>query len=228
MNTPPLSGPTKSSSNQPVFQRITAQRWGGWIWLAVVTAGLLFSVAVQAQFTYTTNHSTITITGYTGAGGAVLVTNIINGLPVTCIYDFTFKYRTNLTSVTISTNVAKIGTCAFIGCAGLSDVTIPDSVRSIGALAFSDCASFTNIIIGNNVNTIGERAYNGCTNVTSLTIPNSVTSVGYDSFTGCINLNTLNIDATFVWFNFSGLTNLTHVTFGKHVNTIANRESLAA
>jgi hypothetical protein len=39
--------------------------------------------AIQAQFTYTTDNGTITITRYTGPGGAVAIPGAINGLPVT-------------------------------------------------------------------------------------------------------------------------------------------------
>ena len=38
-------------------------------------------------YTYTTNNGTITITGYTGPGGAVTIPGTINGLPVTSIGD---------------------------------------------------------------------------------------------------------------------------------------------
>jgi Tfp pilus assembly pilus retraction ATPase PilT len=34
--------------------------------------------AVQAQFNYTTNNGTITITGYTGSGDAITIPNTIN------------------------------------------------------------------------------------------------------------------------------------------------------
>ena len=47
---------------------------------------LMLPAAVQAQdFTYTTNNGAITITGYTGPGGAVTIPDMINGLPVTSI-----------------------------------------------------------------------------------------------------------------------------------------------
>jgi hypothetical protein len=39
--------------------------------LLAVMLLLAFPVAVQAQFTFTTNSGAITITGYTGPGGAV-------------------------------------------------------------------------------------------------------------------------------------------------------------
>ena len=40
---------------------------------------------VQAQFDYTTNNGTITITRYNGFGGAVTIPDTTNGLPVTGI-----------------------------------------------------------------------------------------------------------------------------------------------
>ena len=72
--------------------------------------GLLLTLpaAVHAQFTYRTNHGTITITGYTGSGGAVVIPSSTNGYPV-----------------------ASIGDSAFGANAGLTSITIPDSVTSL-------------------------------------------------------------------------------------------------
>ena len=56
------------------------------LWLLV----LALPVAVEAQFAYTTNNGTITITGYSGAGGSVTIPDTINGLPVTSIGDSAF------------------------------------------------------------------------------------------------------------------------------------------
>ena len=44
---------------------------------------LTLPAVVQAQFTYTTNNGQITITRYTGPGGAVVIPTTINGRPVT-------------------------------------------------------------------------------------------------------------------------------------------------
>jgi hypothetical protein len=47
---------------------------------------LSLPAAVQAQdYTYMTNNSAITITKYTGSGGAVAIPDTINSLPVTSI-----------------------------------------------------------------------------------------------------------------------------------------------
>ena len=48
---------------------------------------LALPAVVQAQYTYTTNNGAITITGYTGPGGAVTIPSMTNGLPVTSIGD---------------------------------------------------------------------------------------------------------------------------------------------
>jgi hypothetical protein len=56
---------------------------------------LTLPAAVQAQFNFTTNNGTITITGYTGPGGAVTIPSAINVLPVTSIGDDAFEQCTS-------------------------------------------------------------------------------------------------------------------------------------
>src|ERR1039458_2918354 len=90
-------------------------------------------------YTCTTNNGTITITGYTGAGGAVDIPSTINGLPVT-----------------------GIGISAFACCTGLTDVTIPNSVSSIGNDAFCNCSSLTGVYFMGNAPTPGNwSVFNG-------------------------------------------------------------------
>jgi hypothetical protein len=74
---------------------------------------LTLPAVVQAQFTYTINNGTITITGYTGPGGAVTIPDTINGSPVTSIGYEAFLDCHSLTSVTLGTNVTSIGYAAF-------------------------------------------------------------------------------------------------------------------
>jgi len=66
---------------------------------------LTLPVGVQAQFTYTINNGAVTITGYTGPGGAVIIPSGTNGLPVTSIGDNALAYGYSLTSVTIPDSV---------------------------------------------------------------------------------------------------------------------------
>ncbi|HCE45896.1 MAG TPA: hypothetical protein DET40_20315 [Lentisphaeria bacterium] len=90
-----------------------------WIRLSLVVL-IVFSFVLSAKalqfgdFTYTDSGTAITITDYTGPGGAVDIPGTIDGKPVT-----------------------SIGYCAFYQCTAMTSVTIPDSVTSIGRSAFS-------------------------------------------------------------------------------------------
>jgi len=137
---------------------------------------------VQAQFSYVTNGGAITITGYTGPGGAVPIPGTIDGLPVTGIGDYAFAFRTSLTEVTIPGSVTSIGAWAFRYCSSLTSVTIGNGVTSIGDEAFNSCTSLTSVTIGNGVASIGDGAFESCDSLTSVTIPNSVASIGDYAF----------------------------------------------
>ena len=81
----------------------------------------------------------VTITGYTGNGGDVVIPSEIDGKPVTSIDNLAFADCTGLTNVTIPNTVTLIDKDAFAGCTGLTNVTIPNSVTEIGRYAFFHC-----------------------------------------------------------------------------------------
>ena len=66
----------------------------------------------DGDYTYSTSGSPLvaTITGYTGAGGAITIPSTLGGYPVVAIGDYAFLLVDNLTSVTIGSGViSKIG-----------------------------------------------------------------------------------------------------------------------
>ena len=111
----------KSHGSIPMDRDPTVPAFAGALLLLVIA--LLAAPAAQAQFTYASNDGTITITGYTGPGGAVTIPAAINGLPVTSIGGDAFLDCDSLTSVTIPGSVTNIGVGAFAQCAGLTSVT---------------------------------------------------------------------------------------------------------
>ena len=169
------------SSRQRLRWRISAS----WILPLLL---LTLPAVVEAQFNYTTNNGTITITKYIGSDAAVTIPDSINGLPVTSIGALAFQAITSVASVTIPDTVTIIGNDAFDSCTGLTNIAIPNRVVNVGSGAFGGCTSLISVTIGESVTNIGDGAFVSCTSLTRVTFPNSVISIGSDVFRNCYNV----------------------------------------
>jgi hypothetical protein len=199
---------------------------------AVLFLGL--ATSVQAQFTYTTNNGAITITGYTGSGGAVTIPNVIDGLPVTDIGTNAF-YESSVTSVLIPDTVTVVGSEAFENCSDLTNLTLSLGLADIESNAFYNCSSVASVTIPDSVTNIGDEAFYDC-NLTSVTFGDSVTSIGNYAFSGLASrglgdptvptgspLTTVTIPSSVTNIGvgaFEGCMWLTNVTFGVGLTTI--------
>lgn len=111
-----------------------------------VDAGLTATAAAQfGDFTYTTSNGEVTITGYTGVGGAVEIPAEIGGMPVRAIGANAFAYNGTVTNVTIASSVKSVGDSAFSFCTMLNSLSIPSNVTSIGRYPFYACKSLVGI-----------------------------------------------------------------------------------
>ncbi|MGH7970021.1 MAG: leucine-rich repeat domain-containing protein, partial [Limisphaerales bacterium] len=177
---------------------------------------------VQAQFNYTITNGAVTITAYTGPGGAVIIPDTIDGLPVTSIGQAAF-IRTSLTAVTIPNGVISIGGWAFEQCASLASVVIPASVTSIGDGAFIWCTSLTAITIPNGVTNVAVGAFSNCSSLTNVTIPSSVISIDYQAFAYCDSLTSITIPNSVLNIGqgaFESCPSLTSITIPNSVTNI--------
>lgn len=176
-------------------------------------------------YTYTTNNGTITITGYFGPGGDVVIPETINGLPVTDIWDRSFSGDNSLTSVTIPNGVPYIRFMVFAGCKNLASITIPDSVIGIDSESFAGCISLASITIPDSVTFIGETAFYSCTSLTSVTLPNSVKYIYEKAFERCTSLASVTIPNSVNSIGtraFNYCTSLTNVTIPDSVNYLGH------
>ncbi len=215
-----------------------------------VLLGLLLlaaPAAVQAQYDSppwfysrnATNINTITITSYTGAGGAVTIPTNINNLLVTGIGNgesSAFAY-TGVTSVTIPGSVTTIGEYAFEHCNSLTNVTIPAGVTSIGDNVFLFCINLTAITVD------ADNSFYSSTNgvlfdksQTTLlqypeglggryTIPGGVTSIEEEAFLYCTKLTSITIPGgvtTIGEYAFEHCNSLTNVTIPASVTSIGD------
>src|ERR1019366_340661 len=93
---------------------------------------LTLPAVVEAQWSYTTNNGSITITQYSCSDASVTIPDTIDGLPVT-----------------------SIGTQAFQGCVILTNVTLGNQITSIGDWAFYECPNLSLVPFANNALTTG-------------------------------------------------------------------------
>ena len=150
---------------------------------------LLFTLpaVVQAQFQFITNNGVITITKYTGSGGAVTIPSMTNGYPVACIQGYALS-NCPFTSVWIPNSVTNIGEGAFASCPFLTNVTLPNSLTSIADSLFAHCPSLTGVTIPRGITSIGLYAFAVCGSLSNVTIPASVTNIGQYAFQSCAGL----------------------------------------
>lgn len=156
------------------------------LWLMLAWAVLLSPLAAQqsGDFTYSSDGSAITITGYTGAGGAVTIPDTIAGLPVQTIGENAFRGKAGLTHVTIPNSVISIKPWAFLDCSNLLSIDV-----SAGNTAYS---SVDGILFNVNLTTLiahpGGKAGN-------YTIPASVNSISDAAFAHCAGLLNIEVSA---------------------------------
>jgi hypothetical protein len=162
--------------------------------LLLLSLLLLLPVMAHAQYTFTTNSDgSLNIEEYTGLGGAVVIPNKTNGLPVTSIGDLAFFDITTLTSVTVGTNVITIGDQAF-SYSSITSIVLPASVTNISYNSFQTCFNLTNIVVATNNPDYSSAAgvlFNQNKTVLiqypngkagSYNVPTSVTDIGVDAF----------------------------------------------
>jgi hypothetical protein len=203
---------------------------------AIMPSGEVVPAVAQGQdFRYTTNNGTITITGYTGPGGDVIIPSTITGLPVTTIGVEAFEDIPSLTSVTLPNSVTNIGIFAFAYCTSLTTITVDPGnslYSSVAGVLFNKSQttliSFPggkagNYTIPNTVTTIGAYAFESCTSIGSVAIPDSVTTIGIQAFSYCPSLTSIIIGNRVTLIPqsaFSGCSSLRSVTIPNSVTTI--------
>ena len=191
----------------------------------ILALGACLSLPAAADqfgdFTFTSDGTAITITGYTGAGGAIAIPATINSLPVKTIGASAFSNKSAVTSVTVPASVVTLGDNAFSGCTGLTGMTIQGGVTMVGRLTtigtgtFQGCSALASMEVPLGVTSIGGGAFFGCSALQGVTIPSSVTSVGAGAFVKCASLTSISVSAAnTVYASIDG------VLFNKAITTL--------
>jgi Zn-dependent protease len=147
------------------------------------------------EYELTNGGNTTAITGYSGAGGDLVIPSTIDGHPVTSINDSAFAGSGSIiTSVVIPDSVVTIGDSAFAGCYATS-VTIGNGVTTIADQAFDSC-ELTSVVIPDSVTSIGYQAFYRCNQLVTVTIGSGVTTIGDAAFYICTSLSSISVSGS--------------------------------
>lgn len=181
--------------------------------------------------------SSVSTIGYSAFNSCKSLRRVMDASRVTEMQGFEYTDCTNLTSVTLSGTLQKIGYRSFAGSA-LAHLVLPTSMREIGSSAFEDCHQLRNVQFNtglqnikdhafknsglvslelpNDIKEIGEWSFEGCASLKAVQIPPSVTSLGMGAFYYCTALESVVIPTTLTNFNdrtFNGCRNLSAVYY---------------
>ena len=101
---------------------------------------------------------------------------------ITHIGNYAFA-ETAITSISIPSKTATIGSYAFYKCGSLKGVSLPNSITEIGAYAFSE-SSITISQIPYGTISIGQYAFRNCSSLTKVFVPETVQQFGTYPFYG--------------------------------------------
>ena len=120
---------------------VKADQWGDW--------------------TYTSDESNVTITGYTGTNTDIVIPDMILNKAVVAIGDDSF-YNLGITSVSFPSNLVSIGDWAFRYCFSLTNAVFPANLTQVGNFAFGSCFGLTSISIPKTLTTLGSCVFDAC------------------------------------------------------------------
>ena len=196
-----------------------------WPRFAVATAFMLFAcspaslkalVSPDGNFNYTIATDKVTITGYTGTGGNVVIPATIGGSPVTTIGQNAFQSKSSVTAVVIPNGVTMIMDAAFAACSSMTAITLPNSLTSIGGYVFDGCSNLQSITLPEGVISIGPNAFAFCTSLPSITLPSGLNTISSGTFWNCTSLTSIIIPSIVNEIQYNAFLNcskLASVTF---------------
>jgi hypothetical protein len=205
--------------------------------LVVAYVLLLLPTTMNAQFEYTNESGNITITGYNGTGGDVVIPPAIDGFPVRTVGNWAFQFCASVTSITLGTNVITVGTGAFSGCSGLTNISVDpihprfSSVDGVlfdksGATLFQCPGGRIGVYaVPATVIVIADAAFLGCGKLSGVMIGTNVASVGNGAFNGCSTLTNIMLPATVTNIGASAFyycTSLTNFAIPDGITAIGN------
>lgn len=123
-----------------------------------------------------------TITAYIGNDENVVIPAVIDGKPVTEIYEKAFYLNQSIKSVAIPDSVEVIFPHAFANCFELRTVRMSKNMRAILSGAFMNCKKLQGIDLPEGLVILDDEAFKSCFSIKHVAIPASLQTIGIEVF----------------------------------------------
>lgn len=104
----------------------------------------------------------------------------------------------SLKTIYVPKSLVSIGENAFCGAVGLTELKdfVSSQVNKIGACAFKDCKALTAFACTGGLSTIENSTFEGCSSLKSFTVSSGIQSIGSSAFSGCSSLTEIDLTAS--------------------------------
>lgn len=183
--------------------------------LIAMSISITASALTDGDWEYKLLDNEVTITGYVGEGGDVVIPGMISDRPVTAIKGERMFVKADVTSLVIPSGLREMGNSVFCDIKNLEKVTFKDGLEKIGFGAFSSCGKLKEVTLPSTLKEIGISAFDGCKSLNYINIPESVELVGAEAFcgSGLVALDLKNV-STLGETSFANCENLKSVVIG--------------
>ncbi|MEE0265119.1 MAG: leucine-rich repeat domain-containing protein [Acutalibacteraceae bacterium] len=127
---------------------------------------------------YVNKRNGVTVTGYTGTDGNLVIPSEIDGLPVNLISGVSFAGNAVIKSVTIPDTVEEVSYGTFQGCKNLTEVVIGSGITYMGPSVFADCTSLQTVVISEGSTSVGPGMFSNCKFLSAVVMPSTLRKIG--------------------------------------------------
>ena len=125
--------------------------------------------------------------------GSPLLTHFTVPEGMTHLPSGTFKYMSDLKSVSLPSTLTSIGSSAFYDCTSLEFISLPSGLTSLGNGAFENCRKLRSIYIPSGITVIPDHCFSGCTMLETITLPSNLKRIEMCGFEGSQELQSIHL-----------------------------------
>lgn len=175
-------------SHGMALEHIVDRIWGTWYHEEFERYDFLTHNKKDENFSYCVYTDHAALTNRISTTENVVISDNVDGKPVTSISSNAFGGSKTVKSVTFPKSLVNIRYCAFYNSSLSGEVKLPPSLRVIHDSAFSACKNLTIVIIAEGCTHLGYRAFGNCTSLESIVLPETVREIGREAFINCKKL----------------------------------------